>query len=145
MTLEQLPPATEGTQERSSMAYTHLLALNTWAGVEEHGETAGRRAHRATCASRTCSGTYLVFRKKTKLFKIWRKTVSWHPRRNGTPPLHDSRRTQLSAFPSEGDGALEQAAQGGCGVSFSGDIRDLPGQGPVQLAVGDPASAGGLD
>ena len=45
-------------------------------------------------------------------------------------------------LPSEGDGALEQAAQGGCGVSFSGDIR---GQGPVQPAVGDPASAGGLD
>ena len=38
------------------------------------------------------------------------------------------------------DGALEQAAQGGCGVSLSGDI-----QGPVQPAVGDPASAGGLD
>ena len=48
-------------------------------------------------------------------------------------------------FPSEGDGALEQAAQGGCGVSFSGDIQDPPGQGPVQAAVGDPASAGGLD
>ena len=46
---------------------------------------------------------------------------------------------------SEGDGALAQAAQGGCGVSFSGDIPDLPGQGPVQPAVGDPASAGGLD
>ena len=44
---------------------------------------------------------------------------------------------------SEGDGALEQAAQGGCGVSFSGDIQDPPGQGPVQPAVGDPASAGG--
>jgi len=40
---------------------------------------------------------------------------------------------------------LEQAAQGGCGVSSSGDIQDPPGQGPVQPAVGDPASAGGLD
>ena len=44
---------------------------------------------------------------------------------------------------SEGDGALEQAAQGGCGISLSGDIQDSPGQGPVQPAVGDPASAGG--
>ena len=43
------------------------------------------------------------------------------------------------------DGALEQAAQGGCGVSFSGDIQDPPGQGPLQPTVGDPASAGGLD
>jgi len=46
-------------------------------------------------------------------------------------------------LPSEGDGALEQVAQGGCGVSFSGDIPDPPGQGPVQPAVGGPASAGG--
>ena len=43
-------------------------------------------------------------------------------------------------LPSEGDGALEQAAKGGCG-----DIPDPPGQGPVQPAVGDPASARGLD
>jgi len=43
------------------------------------------------------------------------------------------------------DGALEQAAQGGCGVSFSGDIQHPSEQGPVQPAVGDPASAGGLD
>jgi len=45
----------------------------------------------------------------------------------------------------EGDGTLEQAAQGGCGFSFSGDIQDPPGRGRVQPAVGDPASAGGLD
>ena len=46
-------------------------------------------------------------------------------------------------LPSEGDGALEQAAQGGCGVYFSGDIQDPPGQGPVQPALGDPALARG--
>jgi len=46
-------------------------------------------------------------------------------------------------LPSEGDRALEQAAQGGCRVSFSGDIQTHPGCGPVQLAVGDPALAGG--
>jgi len=41
---------------------------------------------------------------------------------------------------SEGDGILEQAAQGGCGVSFSGDVQDPPGQGPVQPALGFPVS-----
>jgi len=46
---------------------------------------------------------------------------------------------------SEGDRALEQAAQGGCGVSFSGDIQDPPEQGPLQPTVGDPAWTGGLD
>jgi len=48
-------------------------------------------------------------------------------------------------LPSEGDGALEQAAQGGCGFSFSGGIQGPPGRGPVQPAVGDPAWAGVLD
>ena len=44
-------------------------------------------------------------------------------------------------LPSECDRAVEQVAQGGCGVSFSGDIRDPPGRSPVQPALGDPASA----
>jgi len=43
---------------------------------------------------------------------------------------------------SEGDGALAQASQRGCGFSFSGDIQDPPGRGAVQPALGDPASAG---
>jgi len=34
-------------------------------------------------------------------------------------------------LPSEGDGALEQVAQGGCGVSFSEGIQDSPRKGPV--------------
>jgi len=46
-------------------------------------------------------------------------------------------------LPSEGDGALAQAAQGGYGVSFSGDIPAPPGRGAVQPALGDPAWAGG--
>jgi len=33
--------------------------------------------------------------------------------------------------------ALEQAARGRCGFSFSGDIQDLPGCLPVQPDVGD--------
>jgi len=46
-------------------------------------------------------------------------------------------------LPSEGDGALEQAAQRGCGFSFSGDVQAPPGRGAVQPALGDPAWAGG--
>ena len=57
-----------------------------------------------------------------------------------TPPLFPGEEELL---PSEGDGALAQAAQGGCGVSFSGDIQAPPGHGAVQPALGDPASAGG--
>jgi len=52
---------------------------------------------------------------------------------------------QSELLHSEGDGALEQAAQGGCGFFFSGDIQDSPGHSLVQPAVGDPASAGELD
>ena len=58
---------------------------------------------------------------------------------------HKLRHRKFRLLPSEVDRALEQAAQGGCGVSFSGDIQDPPGQGPVQPTVGDSASAEGLD
>jgi len=34
------------------------------------------------------------------------------------------------------DGVLEQAAQGGCGITFSGDIQNPPGRLPLQPAVG---------
>ena len=46
---------------------------------------------------------------------------------------------------SEGDRALEQAAQVGCGVFFSGDIQNSPGHGLVQPTLGEPALAGGVD
>ena len=62
--------------------------------------------------------------------------------RAGPQPTPEQAREETM---NEGDGALEQAAEGGCGVSFSGDIPAPPGQGPVQPALGDPAWAGGLD
>ena len=47
---------------------------------------------------------------------------------------------------SKGDGALEQAAQGGCGFSFSGDVQDPLGCLPMQPAAGGLLCRGvGLD
>ena len=73
-------------------------------------------------------------------------SVLWqYPCKRNMLELNMLATSRLLLLPSEGDGALEQAAQGGGGVSFSGEIQDPPGQGPLQPAVGDPASAGGLD
>ena len=46
---------------------------------------------------------------------------------------------------SEGDRAVEQAAQRCCGVSFSRDIQNQPGRGRAQPALGESALAGGVD
>ena len=41
--------------------------------------------------------------------------------------------------------ALERAAQGGRGFSFSGDTQNPPGHSPVQPAQSEPVLAGRLD
>jgi len=46
---------------------------------------------------------------------------------------------------SEGDRALEDAAQRRCGVSFRRDIQNPLGHGPVQPPLGEPALTVGLD
>lgn len=44
----------------------------------------------------------------------------------------------------ESSQTLEHAAKTGCEVSIFGDIQKLPGHGPGQPALGDPAGALGL-
>ena len=49
--------------------------------------------------------------------------------------FHANMRKKLHYF--EGYRALEQVAQGDCGVSCSGDIYNLPGHFPLQPTVGN--------
>jgi len=47
-------------------------------------------------------------------------------------------------FFTQSDRALEQAAQGDCGFSFSRDIQNPPGRCPVQPALGGTAFSRGI-
>ena len=76
------------------------------------------------------------------MWPAWRELASVLPL-VFPPGLPRDLQHEEELLPSEGDGALAQAAQGGCGVSFSGDIPALAGRGAVQPALGDPALAGG--
>ena len=49
---------------------------------------------------------------------------------------------QETLFDCEGDRALAQVAQGGCGVSLLGDTQKPSGHSPGQPALGHPAGAG---
>lgn len=53
--------------------------------------------------------------------------------------------TELSKTYCQGDRALEQAALGACGVSYSADIQNPPRCDFLQPALGKAALAGKLD
>jgi len=48
-------------------------------------------------------------------------------------------------FHCEGDQAMEQVAQRGCGLCIFGDIQRPPGHSPGQAALGGPACAERVD
>ena len=74
-------------------------------------------------------------REKARLFSA---VCGDRTRGNGHKLKHGKFCTNMrrNFFTVEGDGALKQSAQWGCGVSFSGDVQDLPGCPSVQPAVG---------
>ena len=67
-------------------------------------------------------------------------SVQWQPQRQWaqTETQEVPSEDQETLFHCEGDRALAQAVQGGCGVSVLGDIQKPSGRGLGQLTVGGP-------
>jgi len=118
-----------------------ITALQNLAVVPSLGWGLLRRTDpRAAQDRRTRHGRARSARRCARSLRAWAGTCHHLPM---TPTGIHSWRGPCPVICVFGDGALEQAARGGCGVSFSGHIPDPPGQGPLQTALGDPAWAGG--
>lgn len=79
---------------------------------------------------------YLMIRCQMNGAKLFSVACGNRRRGSGHKLEHRMFHTNMEELYCEGDIALQQAAQRGCGASFSGDTQDLPNCFPVQPAVG---------
>ena len=116
-----LPPPPHGYLEKQ-----HADVLISWRPTDP-GTT--NTSHPFFCSSNTFSGALTCGAQ-------WQDKGQWaQTEAQEVPSEHEE-----ELLHCEGDGALEQVAQGGCGFSFSGAIQNPPGWGPVQRAVGEVLS-----